>query len=136
MYRLDWLAGVIGTPWTLRGRDPKRGWDCLGCAEVSQSLMLGTPEINSLGLYAEDDRCNPAALFKAHYDAGLPLYRQTAPRTRGAIVLFRLAGRPIHCGLYLGDGRFLHASEKANTIISDMSDPDYERAESEYFLPA
>lgn len=131
-----WVADVIGTPWVLRGRDPVAGWDCLGCAEVAQARALGTPEICSLGLYAGDTgRTSPAALFSAHFDRGAPLYRQVPDRTAGAIVLFRIGRRPVHCGLYLGQGRFLHASERADTVISELSDFDYGHAASEFYFP-
>jgi len=132
----SFLPGVIGTDWVLRGRDPVRGWDCLGCAEVSQALALGTPEINSLGRYAHDDRQSPAAMFTAHFTEGLAPYRRAPDRPAGAIVLFRIGRRPVHCGLYLGQGRFLHASEKAGTIISDLGDFDYAHAVSDFYLPA
>ncbi|RAN30627.1 NlpC/P60 family protein [Hyphomonas pacifica] len=130
------VPDVIGTPWILRGRDPVTGWDCLGCAEVMQARVLGTPELNSLGLYAADDQRGPAALFLAHFQAGVSLYRACAVRTAGAIILFRMGRRPVHCGLYLGQGQFLHASERAGTVISNLSDPDYARAEADYYLPA
>lgn len=136
MLDLSWLPDVVGTRWVLRGRDPVRGWDCLGCAEVSQARALGTPEINSLGIYAMDDRQSPSALFSSLISQGLPLYRAAEPRTLGSIVLFRIGRRPVHCGLYIGHGRFLHASQKADTVISELSDFDYAHAASDYYLPA
>ncbi len=113
------------------------GWDCLGCAEVSQSRALGTPEINSLGLYPDkSDRRSSASIFAGHYGEGIGRYRRAADRTPGAILLFRVEGRPVHCGLYLGQGAFLHASRQADTIISDIGDTDYASFASDYYLPA
>lgn len=132
----SWVPDVIGTDWVLRGRDPVAGWDCLGCAEVGQARALGAPEINSLGIYAADERNSPSAMFADLISRGLPLYRPVPERVPGAIVLFRIGRRPVHCGLYLGGGRFLHASQKAGTIISDLSDFDYGHAASDYYLPA
>lgn len=133
---LSWVAGVVGVPWVLRGRSAVTGWDCLGCAEVCQARALGTPEINSLALYAGDTRRSPAGLLTAHFAAGLALYREAPRKTPGAILIFRLGRRPVHCGLYLGQGRFLHASEKAGTVISELDDPDYGACAAEYYLPA
>lgn len=134
---LSWVAGVIGAPWALRGRSPVTGWDCLGCAEVGQSRALGTPEINSLGLYAADTQPrSPAGLLAAHFGAGVHLYQRAPDRTPGAILVFRVGRRPVHCGLYLGDGRFLHASQTADTVISPLDDPDYARAAADYYIPA
>ena len=135
MSDLTWLPAVIGTPWVLRGRDPVAGWDCLGCAEVCQARMLGTPEINSLALYAHETGKRPSALMAEHFNSAVALYRLAPVRTRGAIVLLRLGRRPIHCGLYLGDGRFLHASRQADTIISQLTDGEYD-PDPEFFLPA
>lgn len=136
MNDLTWLPAVIGAPWVLRGRDPVAGWDCLGCAEVCQARMLGTPEINSLHFYAGQTGKRPSALMAEHFNAAVALYRPAPVRTPGAIILFRLGGRPIHCGLYLGDGRFLHASRQADTIISQLTDGDYANSDPEFFLPA
>lgn len=138
MFDLSWLPSVIGTPWVLRGRDRATGWDCLGCAEVTQALALGTPEINSLGIYAEAESDSPANLFASHFTAGLAAspYRRVPDRTPGGIVVFRIGRRPVHCGLYLGDGTFLHASQKADTVISKLDDFDYAHAASDYYTPA
>ena len=136
MSDLSWVPDVIGAPWVLRGRDPVTGWDCLGCAEVCQARMLGTPEINSLGLYAGDTRAMPSAILAAHFEAGLSFYRRAPDRAPGSIVVFRAGRRPVHCGLYLGQGRILHASERAGTILSPITDHDYASAASEFYLPA
>lgn len=133
---ISWLAGVIGAPWVLRGRDPALGWDCLGCAEVCQAWALGTPEINSLRFYVGQTGKRPSALMAEHFNSAVALYRPAPVRTRGAIILFRLDGRPIHCGLYLGDGRFLHAARKADTILSNITDDDYANTPAEYYLPS
>lgn len=136
MYDLSWVGGLIGAPWVLRGRDPVTGWDCLGCAEVSQARMLGTPEINSLALYAGDTRAMPSAILAAHFERGVGLYQRAPERTPGSIVVFRAGRRPVHCGLYLGQGRILHASQRADTILSPITDHDYASAASEFYLPA
>lgn len=136
MNDLSWVAALIGAPWKLRGRDPVSGWDCLGCAEVCQARMLGTPEINSLRFYAGETGKRPSAMMAEHFDAAVSLYRRAPERTPGAIILFRNGGRPVHCGLYLGHGRFLHASRAADTVISLLTDGDYARSASDFFLPA
>lgn len=133
---LKWLAGVIGAPWVLRGRDPAAGWDCLGCAEVSQARALGTPEINSLHFYAAQTGKRPSAMMAEHFGSAVTLYRPAPAKTPGAIILFRIGGRPIHCGLYLQNGTFLHASRQADTILSQITEPDYESCAAEYYLPS
>lgn len=136
MSDLSWVAAVIGAPWKLRGRDPEKGWDCLGCAEVGQARMLGTPEINSLGFYAAETGKRPSALMAEHFASAVRLYRPAPPRAPGSIILFRMGGRPVHCGLYLGNGRFLHASRQADTIISQLSDGDYASSAAQFYLPS
>lgn len=136
MSNLSWVAAVIGAPWKLRGRDPAKGWDCLGCAEVGQARMLGTPEINSLHFYAGQTGKRPSAMMAEHFGKAVMLYRPAAPKTPGAIILFRDDGRPIHCGLYLRNGTFLHASRQADTILSQITDPDYASYAADYYLPS
>jgi len=76
------------------------------------------------------------ALFRDYDGTRLPantnhLYK--LPRTVtsdllevGDLVFFKFDESDVsHVGVYLGDGRFVHASEKRGVIISDLDDPTY-----------
>jgi len=41
----------------------------------------------------------------------------------GELVFFRINGQTRHVGMYLDDGRFLHASKSRGVMISDLYNP-------------
>ena len=48
--------------------------------------------------------------------------------TEGDLVFFRMRKKKItHVGLYLGNGKFVHASTSSGVIISDLSEPYYKK---------
>ncbi|MDP2268034.1 MAG: NlpC/P60 family protein, partial [Deltaproteobacteria bacterium] len=77
-----------------------------------------------------------SAMMAEHFDDAVALYRRAPAKTPGAIILFRIAERPIHCGLYLQNGVILHASRQADTILSNITEPDYASCAVEYYLPS
>lgn len=103
--------GLVGTPYVWGGNTPSSGFDCSG-------------------------------LIKFVYDdaAGIHLPRTTAqmmqmkgqhvPRSQlrsGDIVFFSTAGhgRVSHAGIYVGEGRFVHAPSSGGTVRLDSVDSKY-----------
>lgn len=102
---------LIGTPYRRAGRTPESGFDCSG--------LVGF-------VYADA--------------AGLTLPRSSAEQRRIAapdvtrdalapsdLVFFGARGRISHVGIYVGDGRFVHAPSTGGSVRLDRLDDDYWR---------
>ncbi|GIX21622.1 MAG: hypothetical protein KatS3mg121_0405 [Gammaproteobacteria bacterium] len=106
---VDLALAQRGAPYRYGGRDP-RGFDCSGLIWwLHRQLDIEVPR-DSL----------------AQYRASRPVpLRDLRP---GDLVFFRTDGaRVSHVGLYLGDGRFLHAPGRGRTVGIDRLDADYWR---------
>ena len=103
--------GLVGTPYRWGGNTPEGGFDCSGLVgfvfrdAASLSLPRTTGEI-------------------ARFDAGTP------PRDRlasGDLVLFGKGRNVFHVGIYVGEGRFVHAPSTGGTVRLDRVDGPYWR---------
>ena len=43
------------------------------------------------------------------------------------VIIFNILGIPSHCGMYIGDGDFIHAFNGSNSVIENMSDLSWSR---------
>lgn len=106
----DWL----GTPYRF-GSMSKRGTDCSGFVyNLYQKVYEGGFSRSSAAdIMGETKRVNKKELRE------------------GDLVFFnirnRRGGRASHVGVYLKDGRFVHASTRYGVIISRLSEPYYKR---------
>ncbi|OLP61859.1 peptidase P60 [Xaviernesmea oryzae] len=121
---LDVARGWIGTPYRHQASAKGVGCDCLGLVRGIWRELYGS-EPEPLPAYGRDwagqsgaeDRLNAAAL--RHFIAR-PSGAEAEP---GDLLLFRW--RPhmpaSHCGILIGDGRFIHAYEKAAVLASPLA---------------
>lgn len=92
--------GFLGIAYEWGGESVERGFDCSG-------LTMTTYKLNGLNLPRNS---------RAQYQAGIPVGREDlAP---GDLVFFATNGdRTVsHVGIYTGNGRFIHAPKKGETI--------------------
>lgn len=108
MYKFiyDWL----GTPYRLGG-DSKKGIDCSGFAyklyDKAFSTIIGN---NSRNIFSMVSPINKTEL------------------EQGDLVFFKIHSRAIsHVGVYIGDGKFAHASSSKGVMISNLQDPYWNR---------
>ncbi|WP_290782307.1 C40 family peptidase [Arenimonas sp.] len=103
--------GLVGTPYRWGGNTPEGGFDCSGLVgyvfrdAASLSLPRTTGEI-------------------ARFQAATP------PRNRlasGDLVLFGKGKSVFHVGIYVGEGRFVHAPSTGGTVRLDRVDGPYWR---------
>jgi cell wall-associated NlpC family hydrolase len=106
--------GLVGTPYVYGGSTPDSGFDCSGLIQY---------------VYAES-----AAISLPRTVAGM--YRFDAPTVdesqleAGDLVIFATGtgGRPSHAGIYVGDGRFVHAPSRGGEVRMDyLSDAYWQR---------
>lgn len=99
--------GLVGTPYRYGGNTPDGGFDCSG--------LIGY-------VYHNQTNAQPPRTVAQLSGYGQPLGR-TQLRS-GDLVLFG-GGRPTHAGIYVGQGRFVHAPSTGGTVRLDQLDGPY-----------
>ena len=100
----------IGLPYRLGGSSPQEGFDCSG-------LAMAVYQLNGLNLPRSS---------KEQYASGDPVKRKKL--LKGDLVFFKISwGRKVsHVGVYVGDGKFIHAPGKGKAIrLSPLSNTYY-----------
>ena len=93
----------IGTRYRHGGASPQRGFDCSGLIQyVMARFSMVVPRT-----------------AKAQASAGVPVERDTSLLRPGDLLTFASTDRASisHIGIYVGDGRFVHASSVAGRVI-------------------
>jgi cell wall-associated NlpC family hydrolase len=102
---------LVGTPYRYGGNTPEGGFDCSGLVNYVYSDML-------------DVRLPRSSRELASYQGP----RIAAPRLTAAdLVFFGSAGNVSHVGIYVGEGRFVHAPSSGGTVRLDRLDGPYWR---------
>ena len=100
----------IGTPYRYGGADPSQGFDCSGLVFYTFS-QLGH----------EVPRTSQEQ-FKAAKKIAL------SSANHGDLVFFQDQAKLSHVGIYLGEGRFVHAPATGRSVsLADLADPYYQR---------
>lgn len=102
--RLDSVVAIaraqLGTRYRLGGESP-RAFDCSGLVQyVMRALDFSLPR---------------TAREQATIGTAVPT--DTAQLRAGDLLLFGKKGKVTHIGIYVGDGRFVHASIKAHRVV-------------------
>lgn len=91
----------IGTRYRLGGTSPERGFDCSGLVRyVLGALKIALPR---------------TAAQQAALGSAVP--KDTTRLRPGDLLTFGKGGRVTHVGIYVGDGRYVHASTSAGRVI-------------------
>ncbi len=102
---------LVGTPYRYGGNTPEGGFDCSGLVNYVYSDML------ALRL--------PRSSRELAGFQGPPI---EVPRLTAAdLVFFGSAGDVSHVGIYVGEGRFVHAPSSGGTVRLDRLDGPYWR---------
>jgi cell wall-associated NlpC family hydrolase len=94
--------GLVGTPYRYGGNSPDAGFDCSGL-------------IGYVYWHAASKRAPRTVAQITQW--GQAVARQ-ALRT-GDLVVFTGRGQPNHAGIYVGEGRFVHAPSSGGTVRLD-----------------
>jgi cell wall-associated NlpC family hydrolase len=95
--------GLVGTPYRYGGNTPASGFDCSGLIRYVYKERAGVPTPRSV-----------AALV----DWGQPVPAESI-RT-GDLAIFAQGGRATHAGIYVGEGRFVHAPSTGGEVRLDQ----------------
>ena len=107
--------GLVGTPYRYGGNSPDSGFDCSGLINYvyRESANMALPRT-----VAEMSRLNAPDVTEDNLQSG-------------DLVIFATDGgsRPSHAGIYVGDGRFVHAPSRGGEVRMDfLSDRYWERS--------
>ena len=103
--------GLVGTPYTYGGNTPESGFDCSGLvAYVYRDMLdLRLPRTSRELAGIQGPRIAPEKLAAAD------------------LVFFGSKGNVSHVGIYVGEGRFVHAPSTGGTVRLDRLDGPYWR---------
>ncbi len=102
---------LVGTPYRYGGNTPKGGFDCSGLVNYVYSDML-------------DLKLPRTSRQLAAYQGPRIAPRQLTPAD---LVFFGSGGKVSHVGIYVGEGRFVHAPSTGGTVRLDRLDGAYWR---------
>ena len=100
--------GLVGTPYRYGGNTPDSGFDCSGLIGYVYQSRAGSAPPRTV---AQLDRW------------GQPIAGEQL-RT-GDLVVFGRGRSPSHAGIYVGEGRFVHAPSSGGTVRLDQLDSQY-----------
>jgi Cell wall-associated hydrolases (invasion-associated proteins) len=100
---------LVGTPYRHGGNTPQGGFDCSGLVEYVFRDVAGIV----LPRTAQDIS-----------EIGAPEVRRDRLES-GDLVFFRQSWRVSHVGIYVGEGRFVHAPNEGGTVRLDLPRRDY-----------
>ncbi|MDB5827318.1 MAG: hydrolase Nlp/P60 [Variovorax sp.] len=99
--------GLVGTPYRYGGNSLEGGFDCSGLIGYVYRSRMGAA---------------PPRTVAQLSDFGDPV--ATRDLRSGDMVLFG-SGRPTHAGIYVGEGRFVHAPSTGGEVRLDRLDGPY-----------
>jgi len=100
--------GLVGTPYRYGGNTPQGGFDCSGLVNyVFRDMANVALPRTSRDLAAQGPRIQPERLAAAD------------------LVFFANGGTVTHVGIYVGEGRFVHAPSTGGTVRLDHLDGPY-----------
>ncbi len=102
----------LGVPYRLGGEDPAHGFDCSGLVRTVVQAALGIE-------------------LPRRSDAMSQFGRSVVPArlAPGDLLFFNTLGRPFsHVGVYIGEGRFVHAPARGGSVRVESMRLDYWRA--------
>jgi cell wall-associated NlpC family hydrolase len=103
--------GLVGTPYRYGGNTPESGFDCSGLVTYvyRDMLDLRLPRTSRELSQVQGPRIDPRKL------------------AAGDLVFFGSRGNVTHVGIYVGEGRFVHAPSSGGTVRLDHLDGHYWR---------
>ena len=110
--------GLVGTPYRYGGNTPEGGFDCSG--------LIG---------YVYNSRAGVAPPRTVAQLSGFGAAVQEGELRTGDLMVFG-RGRPTHAGIYVGQGRFVHAPSTGGTVrLDDLQSRYWAQQSTSYRRP-
>jgi cell wall-associated NlpC family hydrolase len=95
--------GLVGTPYRRGGNTPDSGFDCSGLIRYVYKTGAGIAAPRTVSMLAGWGQPVPAEALQT-----------------GDLVVFTLGGSASHAGIYVGEGRFVHAPSTGGEVRLDQ----------------
>lgn len=99
--------GLVGTPYRYGGNTPDSGFDCSGLIGYVYKSRAGVAPPRTVAQLDDFGKAIDASELRV-----------------GDLVIFG-RGRPTHAGIYVGEGRFVHAPSTGGTVRLDSLQSRY-----------
>ena len=99
---------LVGTPYRFGGNTPHSGFDCSGLIAYVYKASAGVIAPRTVAALSSWGQAVPAAALRS-----------------GDLVLFALRGETDHAGIYVGEGRFVHAPSSGGEVRLDTLATSY-----------
>jgi cell wall-associated NlpC family hydrolase len=103
-----YALGLVGTPYRYGGNTPDSGFDCSGLIRHVYGLQAGLPAPRTVAQLQGWGHAVPIEALRT-----------------GDLVLFSKGGAPSHAGIYVGEGRFVHAPSTGGQVRLDRLKAGY-----------
>ena len=100
--------GLVGTPYRYGGNTPDSGFDCSGLIGYVYKSRAGVAPPRTVAMLGD---------FGQSIGAG--------DLRTGDLVIFGAGRNPTHAGIYVGEGRFVHAPSTGGTVRLDQLASNY-----------
>lgn len=108
-----WVAPYVGLPFQDHGRGP--AYDCWGLVKMvlREHYAIQAPDFGDLYEDSHDRVGIPTAFNVGPVED----WRRVDFPQEGDVVILRVKGRPMHCGLVVGSGYMLHAHPENGSCL-------------------
>lgn len=113
------LRDYIGIPYEIRGTPP-RGADCYSLVRhyAEHERQIELPPY----MYEVKDAYMCAASFMAEADKQMGTLWHHTEKKIDSVVVFRMMGLVMHCGIMVSEFEFLHAFKGRNSTVENIED--------------
>jgi cell wall-associated NlpC family hydrolase len=124
------LNDLIGIPFKNLGRSKEEGFDCWGLAcEVFRQYGITLPDYRM-------DANNREAIFEAYQNVRTNYVEVSGNLPVPCLIFMRFnSAHGNHVGVYLGDGKFIHARSKSNSCVERLDSPAWRTNIIGFYVP-
>lgn len=118
----------IGLPYASNGRD-ESGIDCWGLVRLfyKQEYNIDLPS------YTEDYSGAYDTRILDMMDQYKNNWSQVETPEPGSVIVFNILGEPFHVGIYIGEGKFIHARDGKDSVVESVESPKWKKRIEGYY---